>query len=229
MRGKKIRETKAKILPLILALITVLAFNGALIAIASKPSPQLRRVWSAQGECHFEIEEVREPLVPEFIEIAEEVSLQELVDFMAAGGKKLYLPTELPEGLELTAIYMKDGPFVAVLVYDREGVKDPALAELVIQVAPGPEYYGMSVDEYVRGYEEIFPEGRIEVLEINGWPVFIDKEAPVYRPRKIAKFGNTILTATVWIDGIEYTIGLPKTYTVEQLKALIQSMKPVEA
>ena len=72
----------------------------------------------------------------DFYATSREVSLGELVDFADKYDISLYLPSELPNNLKLTAIYLKDGPFVAILVYSAEGNKDYKTAELTIEIIP---------------------------------------------------------------------------------------------
>jgi len=199
-------KMKAKLIPFIVALLTV-----ALIASFTLPN------------CVLTKESPREPPYYreyDFTRIAEEVSLQELIEYMAEHGATLYLPTQLPDGLEITAVYLKRGPFVAVIVWDSHGNKDPATAELVMEVAPGET-------PSLEKLKEVYCRENEYVLEINGWPVAIKMDAPVMRLRTREKWGETVPFITVWIDGIRYSItGDPNLLTLEQIEELVQSMRP---
>ena len=197
---------KAKLIPFIVALLTV-----ALIASFTLPN------------CVLTKESPREPPYYreyDFTRIAEEVSLQELIEYMAEHGATLYLPTQLPDGLEITAVYLKRGPFVAVIVWDSHGNKDPATAELVMQVSPGEP-------PSLERLKELYYRKNEYVLEINGWPVAIKMDVPVMNLRSREKRGETAPVIYVWIDGIRYSIGGdPKLLTLGQIEELVQSMRP---
>lgn len=64
------------------------------------------------------------------------VSLDDNTKVVEEAGRTIYPPSKLPHGLKLTAIYFKDGPFIAIFFYSTEGNKDYKTAELTIEVAP---------------------------------------------------------------------------------------------
>lgn len=201
---------KRRTLPFIAALVTV-ALMVALQSLNTRPTYVHQDV----------LEEPFHSTPPDFLRSgAREVSLQELIDIMAGDGATPDLPFQLPNDLELTAIYLKDSPFIGVVVYDSQGNKDPATAEIVIQITASEPPSQRELEEHYSGEFKHF-------LKINGWYVAINERARVTRPEKRAKYGDWTLVANVWIDGINYAIGAP-TLTVEQLNALIQSMRPVE-
>jgi hypothetical protein len=151
------------------------------------------------------------------------VSLDELIKFVGEAGETIYLPSKLPRGLKLTAVYFKDGPFIAIVVYSAEGNKDYKTAELTIEISPSSlppssleELKSISTHDYV--------------LEVNGWPVGIKKDAHVFEEEFIKKYKtNRALWAEVWIKGSSYTFNysiLSPTLTVEELIQLIHDMKP---
>jgi len=151
------------------------------------------------------------------------VSLNELIKFVGEAGETIYLPSKLSRGLKLTAVYFKDGPFIAIVVYSAEGDKDYKTAELTIEITPSglppsslEELKSISGDDYV--------------LEINGWLVRIKKDAYVFEREFIKKYRtNRAPSAEAWIKGSNYTFNYwmrSPILTVEELIQLIRDMKP---
>ncbi len=221
-----------KVIPFISALLTVVFLFAFTVPLKASPSPA--KVISSPGYFEETIQELPPPdfhPIADFTRVAERVSLQELINYMAEHGMTLYLPTQLPNGLKLTAVWLKDGPFVAMIVYDRHAETDPYLAELVIELYPTPltAYGGRS--ELEKHLKEVYGDEygkRIKTLEVNGWFVVIDEKAPCGAPRTVEKFGPYVLYVRVWIEEVEYRI-VAHTLTVEEVVQLIQNMKPTEA
>ena len=74
---------------------------------------------------------------PDFYTFSREVSLSELVQVTEKQGDlPMYLPSVLPSGLKLTAIYVDDaGMLITIVVYSAEGNKDYKTAEQYFQTA----------------------------------------------------------------------------------------------
>ena len=72
----------------------------------------------------------------DFYETSRNVSLNETINVANQYNLSLYLPSELPDDFECTAIYLKDGPFIVIVVYSAEDIVDYKTAELVIQITP---------------------------------------------------------------------------------------------
>ncbi|RLI28670.1 hypothetical protein DRO58_01635 [Candidatus Bathyarchaeota archaeon] len=151
-----------------------------------------------------------------------EVSLEELVATVEARNMTLYLPSKLPRGLELTAIYLKDAPFIAILVYSAGGDRDYKTAELTIEIAPS-SYPPSSLDQLKSwiGEDE-------EALEVNGWLARVTRNAYIHDRAFTWKYGtDRVALVEAWVDGFNYLIRSP-TLTVDELIQLIRGMKPSE-
>jgi len=163
--------------------------------------------------------------IVDFYATSREVSKSELVQVAnKLDVTPLYLPSELPPGFKLTAIYLKEGPFIAMVVYSAEGNKDYKTAELVIEIAP-------TEMEMVPTYEQLRTWAEVSVykkaLEINGWPVKVNERASTGGDEKhVAKYGDYQLLVEAWIEGIGYTIS-PMTLTPDEAIQLVQSMKSI--
>ncbi len=193
---------KSRLLPYIAALITVALIASLTLTLTRTPEA-------------FEAPTVPHGMPADFTRVAEEISLQEFLEIAKENGFTVYLPTWLPDDMELTAVWFKYGLYpIAIVVYDSHGEEDPYLAEFSIQIIPTPCLPVTPTEDSI-------------VLEVNGWQVII-KKAHLTVPREIAKFGEYALVADVYIDGVWYSICAP-TLTVEEVIAIIQSMKPAEA
>ncbi len=157
----------------------------------------------------------------DFYGTSREVSLDEMVDVANKFNISIYLPSELPNNLELTAIYLRDDSFLAIVVYSAEGNKDYMTAELGIQISPSPS-------EFSPTYDELRSEAETSeyktALEVNGWPVLINEKADWGgNEASKEKYGDYVLLVRVWIDGMEYNIGAP-TLNVDTTVELVGSM-----
>ncbi len=73
---------------------------------------------------------------PDIYGTSSEVSLEMMLETAKNYNLSIYLPNEVPKNLELTAIYLKESPFIAIVVYSAESNKDYKTAELTIEIAP---------------------------------------------------------------------------------------------
>ena len=126
----------------------------------------------------------------------------------------IYLPSELPNNLELITIYLKDSPFIAITVYSAENNNDYKTAELTIQITPSslsPTYNELVSQTENSEYET--------ALQVNGWPVLINEKAYAGADSETRdKYGEFILLVTVWIDGMGYMINCRTLITTEAVE-----------
>lgn len=155
----------------------------------------------------------------DFYATSRKVSLNELVDVADQSNLLIYLPFEIPKNYELTVIYLKETPFIAIVVYSADGNKDYKTAELTIQISPS---------ESTPTYDELVSNAAnseyVVALEINGWSALVNEKANVgsnIETRK--KFGDFVLLVTVWINGIRYMICCP-TLTTSSSILLVENM-----
>jgi len=215
----EVNEMKEKISPIVATLVTVivllsLARSARFVNVGPTPP-----IGTQQGLKH---------LPAPFYGISRSVTLDELVRVAKEAGLRVYLPSWLPKGLRLTAIYLKDKPFIAILVYSAEGNKDYRTAELTIQV--------VIRTRFIPTFEQLKREVEMsrvddEALIINGWLVRLIKDASTGGdPLTRAKWGERALLVYIWIKGdnyaLRYTIFAP-ILTSEEVKQMIRSMKPV--
>lgn len=113
----------------------------------------------------------------------------------------------MPKNPELTAIYLKESPFIAIVVYSADGIKDYKSAELTIEIAP--------VDpKWIPTYSELQSEAAESqdktAMEINTWPVMIHENADVGgNSEKREKYGDYTLLVNIWIEEINYLLNAP--------------------
>jgi hypothetical protein len=158
---------------------------------------------------------------PDFYQTSKEVSLEEMIEIANKGNLLIYLPSELPGNLKIMAIYLKESPFIAIIVFSAENNKDYITAELTVEIAPvNPKW--------VPSYNELHSEAEMNqdktALEINTWPAIIHENADIggYSERR-SKFGDYTMLANVWIDNIGYLFCAP-TLEFNEIVATIESM-----
>ncbi len=149
----------------------------------------------------------------DFYGTSRDISLNETIIVAKQYNLSIYLPSELPNNFECTAIYLKDGPFIAIVVYSAEGNIDYKTAELVIQITPmsSPPKYN-ELESIAAGM--FFTTA----VEINSWPVLVNEKAFTggeMETRK--KWGNFFLLLTAYIEGMRYMITCPTLTTNEAL------------
>jgi len=149
----------------------------------------------------------------DFYGTSRDVSLNDTITVAKQYNLSIYLPFELPDDFECTAIYLKDSPFIAIVVYSAEGNKDYKTAELVIQISPAgspPTYSEL---------ESIAASMLFTIaVEINSWPVLVNEKASTggeVETRK--KWGDYFLLVTVYIEGMRYMITCPTLTTNEAI------------
>lgn len=159
------------------------------------------------------------PKPADFYGCSKEVSLNELIEVANKSNFSLYLPCELPNSLELITTYLKETPFIAIVVYSAEGNKDYKTAELAIEIAPSP--CSPTYEELVAQTENSEYE---TALMINGWPVLVNEHASAGGNEEFRqKYGAYSLLVMTWIDGMQYLISCP-TLSPEEAIQLIENM-----
>ncbi len=159
---------------------------------------------------------------PDFYGTSKEVSLEEMTEIADINGISIYLPTTLPGNLNMTAIYLKEAPFIVIVVYSAEGNKDYKTAELGIQLTQLPS-------EFIPTYDQLISQAEDSEFEsapkINGWPVAVNEKASSGgEPEFREKYGDYTLLVRVWIEEVGYTICAP-TLETEDVVQLVGSMK----
>lgn len=161
------------------------------------------------------------PTPPDFYGCSREVSLDEMIEVADKFNISIYLPSELPNNLELTTIYLRDNSFLAIVVYSAEDNKDYKTAELRIQISQSLPEVSPTYDQLVSWANESEYK---TAMKINSWPVFINERADWggnWESRE--KYGDYVLSVRVWIDGMVYAIGAP-TLNVDDTVELVWCM-----
>jgi len=134
-----------------------------------------------------------------FDKIAEEVDLDVVVKQWGKRGLTLYLPTYLPKGLKLTAIYGKvlNGEVgnIIIVVYSNTGTKKIYSAELTVEVEPLPSFPW-----------RVTNSSEQKMIKVNGLDVFLDTRAPYWDPygEYNKKYGHYCIIADVKIGILNY-------------------------
>jgi len=157
---------------------------------------------------------------PDFYGTSEEVNINEFTNYTKKSEIVVYLPSDLPNKFEMTAIYLKESPFIVIVVYSAESNKDYKTAELTIQISPAtssPTYNELSSNINNPEYEKAF--------EINGWPVLVNERASSGGDSSfIAKYGEFTLLTMIWIEGNTYIINSP-TLITDEITVLAENMR----
>lgn len=159
------------------------------------------------------------PEPPDFYGTSKEVNINEFTNYTKKNEIAVYLPSDLPNKFEMTAIYLKESPFIAIVVYSAESNKDYKTAELGIEISRAksiPTYNELSSNIKNPEFEKAF--------EINGWPVLVYERASSGGESSfIAKYGEYTLLTMIWIEGNQYCINSP-TLTTAEVKVLVENM-----
>ncbi len=157
---------------------------------------------------------------PDFYGTSKEVNINEFANYVEKNEIVVYLPSDLPNEFEITAIYLKESPFIAIVVYSAESNKDYKTAELTIQISPTasiPTYTELSSNIVNPEFETVF--------EINGWPVLVNERASSGGDSSfIAKYGEYTLLTMIWIEGNTYIINSP-TLITDEITVLAENMR----
>jgi len=156
---------------------------------------------------------------PDFYGTSKEVNINEFTNYTKKNEIAVYLPSDIPNKFEITAIYLKESPFIAIVVYSAESNKDYKTAELGIEISRAksiPTYNELSSNIKNPEFEKAF--------EINGWPVLVYERASSGGESSfIAKYGEYTLLTMIWIEGNQYFINSP-TLTTAEVKVLVENM-----
>ncbi len=159
---------------------------------------------------------------PDFYYTSQQVTFDEFTEYIKNNEIVVNLPSLLPEGYKLTAIYLKKSPFIAIVVYSTDSNKDYKTAELTIQISYATQI--PTCDELVSNIQN----GEFEkVYEINNWPVLVNEKASSGSEASfIAKYGEYTVLTIVWIEEIQYVINSPNL-TTTNIITLVQEMGPI--
>ncbi len=159
----------------------------------------------------------------DFYGTSKEVDINEFTTYLNKNDITVYLPSDLLDKFEMTAIYLKEKPFIAIVVYSADSNKDYKTAELTIQISPAtsiPTYNELSSNIKNPEFEKAF--------EINSWPVLVNERASSGGDSSfIAKYGEFTVLTMIWIEENQYFINSPTLITAE-VKILVENMKILE-
>ena len=156
-----------------------------------------------------------------FYGTSKEVSLDEMKEVADKSNFSLFLPFNLPKNLVLTAIYLKESPFIAIVVYSANNNKDYITAEFTIEIAPVNPKWIPTFDE-LQSEAEQSPDKT--ALKINTWSVMIYENADIGgNSEKRELYGDFTLLVNLWIDDIGYLYCAP-TLTVNDAISIVGSM-----
>ena len=157
----------------------------------------------------------------DFYGTSKEVSFEEMIEVADNKNLSITLPSELPKNLELTVIYLKEDPFIAIVVYSAKGNKDYITAELTIQIASTDPIWVPTYNQLQSEAEESQDK---TAMEINTWPVMIYENANIggdTEKREI--YGDFTLLVNLWIDEVNYLYCAP-TLTINEAIIIVGSM-----
>ena len=157
----------------------------------------------------------------DFYGTSKEVSLEEMIEVADKKNLTLSLPSELPKNLELTAIYLSESSFIAIVVYSSKGNKDYITAELTIQIT-----HPNSI--WIPTYNQLQYEAELSqdktAMEINAWPVMIYENADIGGESETREiYGDFTLLVNLWVNEIGYLYCAP-TLTVNEAILIVGSM-----
>ncbi|MEM2905498.1 MAG: hypothetical protein QW587_07165 [Candidatus Bathyarchaeia archaeon] len=159
-------------------------------------------------------------IVP-FERISHVVPLDVAFNQLAERGLTLYLPTELPSGLKLMAVYAKGRSSTVylpvIVVYSSTGDSSIDSAELAIEIDPGSEIAFSVIDS-----------SRQRFMKLGNWTVYVDERAPTGGlPGYTKKYGTDhMLLLDLSINGLEYCFTFAPGVTLDEAIQTVASMKP---
>ncbi len=189
---------KKSAIPIVIALTTV-----AILIILSLAIPQNR-----DPIVHFP---------PDFTYTSVQISLDELLDEVNNQNFSLYLPSELPKDLELTNIYLKANPFIAIIVYSAEGNKDYKTAEFGIEIVRLGKDYTPTYEEL---YSQFDKTEDVTVLKINNWSAIVRENVHI----GTQEYGYYTSIVEAYIEGNRYTFAGPNLSS-DDLISIVESMR----
>ena len=154
-----------------------------------------------------------------FDRIGKIVSIREVVEQWKERGLQLYLPGEVPKGLNLAAVWAveRNGSIgnTIILVYSETKETKISTAELTIEIEPIPMPWHVSDPSKER------------FVKIGNWTVYINEKAPIYEPEYREKFGvDYCIIVDVVIKGINYQFCFAPTIPLNDVLFMVRSMKP---
>ncbi len=160
---------------------------------------------------------------------AKVLSLREFLDIAKSMGITIYLPTYVPHGLKVSAVWWK--PPTAIVVYSDKGYKLYVLGNLTIEIdiAMGKPWFEPTPENLSKLME--VREGSAKLMIINNIPMLIYERAPLTDPIAIKAFGPYCHLVLFWIESgnytLRYTICAVKPITIHDLIEILKSIKPV--
>ena len=165
--------------------------------------------------------------IPPFEYKAVKLAVKEASMAWVKRGYRLHLPTWLPIGYKLTAIYGtkhdgKIGLFM-MITYSDDGDDSTPSAEIVIEVSPAP----MDIDSLIENhYLVIGPENSKRVV-IGNWTVYYGY-VPCAWDEYYLKYGTRrSLDIELVIDHVLYSFRIAPEITLWEALRMIESMRPV--
>lgn len=148
----------------------------------------------------------------------EEVTMEEMLTTAANRSVPIYLPSQLPKNLEITAVYMSTKTFRIIIPFNSNSDKNYHTAEF---------YIGITQDSSPPTFSEMqtWAEGKETetALFISGWLIYLIENASISIPERREVYGETQFTADAYRDGIEYTFVMA-TLTMDEFIDIIYCM-----
>ena len=154
------------------------------------------------------------------------VSVTQLAQAYASHNLTLELPSQLPSGLTLTSIHVKnaaDPSGYAMLTYSATGITDFRYAEMVIQVIPGNQPSASELTSIVAN-----SNGKFQQLNEGGTTVLLNPQAPNGDSVLQKQFGS-MPYAMYWKNGVYFQIRVYHPLTTDALLTAITTLKPVSS
>jgi len=160
-------------------------------------------------------------IVP-FYEIAEKITLNELIEAANEYNFNLYLPTKMPGNITLVAIYYK--PPLIMLSYSDKEVKDYRYDKVTIEVYMGSQV-PPSLEELKLTAEK---EPNNQVFSINSARGILIENARWGDPELQELYGSSPF-AYFWLGNHYYMISVVPPITSDQLIEIIQNMESLKS
>jgi hypothetical protein len=197
-----------------------LALNLAVIILMLVPASAIAlNIWNSSLSHSFR----NEPIggLPSFEGMAIRISFNELRDLAEKNNLKLFLPTFMPNQIQLIAIYRLEDNFM--LCYSNIEVENYRYANITVEIRKA--YSTPSVED-LRQIAAADPDGDTKILNIDDtWVVVVEKAhwgyaelEQLYGPSPLAYF---------WRSGHYYMVSVTLPITSDQLIDIIRSFKPL--
>lgn len=149
--------------------------------------------------------------------IVEEASMQEMLEAARIRNISIYLPSNLPNSLTLTTVYIQESPFHVIIPFSSDGNKNYDTAEIYLGISKSEPPTYSEMQTWAEDNENA------SAVLLGSWMIYMNEYAYIGNEERREKYGNYHFTAAAYKENIKYVFLLP-TLTMEEYLAMMQTM-----